>query len=180
MNKPAIYDAALARWGYDSQVLTLAEESCELGAVATRFVNHKANGSKLAEEAADVEIMIEQLRHNGMGPMIDNKKRQKLQRLANRLACGPRTSRETEQLPDIEEVFGEVSSLIEDAEILFFAAHTDKRRVAASLRAAIARLWIISQTAIRIQQNKERECGNCNDGLRNGCSACANRTEAEK
>ena len=86
MNKPALYDAALAKWGYDAQVLVLAEECSELSASACRFVNHKANGAKLADEAADVEIMLEQLRHNGLACHIDRAKERKLVRLAKRLA----------------------------------------------------------------------------------------------
>ena len=39
----------------------------------------------LAGELADVEIMIEQFRLNGMGLMIDYHKQQKLERLAERL-----------------------------------------------------------------------------------------------
>lgn len=56
----ALFSTALALWGYDRQVLATAEECNELAAVCTRFSNHKANGNRIAEEAADVEIMIEQ------------------------------------------------------------------------------------------------------------------------
>ncbi|SQC19620.1 Uncharacterised protein [Klebsiella pneumoniae] len=70
----AIYDAALSKWGFESQVLVLSEEASELAASCSRFLNKKTDSTKVAEEAADVEIMIEQLRHNGMGPMIDHEK----------------------------------------------------------------------------------------------------------
>ena len=85
MNKPLIYDNALAQWGYDRQVLATSEECSELAASCVRFVNHKANASRVAEEAADVEIMIEQFRLNGIGLMIDFHKQKKLERLAERL-----------------------------------------------------------------------------------------------
>ena len=77
-----IFEAAFAKWGFDSQVLVLAEEASELSASCVRFINHKTGSDKVAEEAADVEIMIEQLRHNGMGPMIDHEKNRKMTRLA--------------------------------------------------------------------------------------------------
>lgn len=70
-----IFEAAFAKWGFESQVLVLSEEASELSAACSRFLNHKTDISKVAEEAADVEIMIEQLRHNGVGPMIDNEKK---------------------------------------------------------------------------------------------------------
>lgn len=69
-----IFEAAFAKWGFESQVLVLSEEASESSAACSRFLNHKTDISKVAEEAADVEIMIEQLRHNGMGPMIDHEK----------------------------------------------------------------------------------------------------------
>ena len=77
-----IFEAAFAKWGFESQVLVLSEEASELSAACSRFLNHKTDSSKVAEEAADVEIMIEQLRHNGMGPMIDHEKNRKMARLA--------------------------------------------------------------------------------------------------
>ena len=77
-----IFEAAFAKWGFESQVLVLSEEDSELSAACCRFLNHKTDSSKVAEEAADVEIMIEQLRHNGMGPMIDHEKNRKMARLA--------------------------------------------------------------------------------------------------
>ena len=77
-----IFEAAFAKWGFESQVLVLSEEASELSAACSRFLNHKTDISKVAEEAADVEIMIEQLRHNGVGPMIDNEKNRKMARLA--------------------------------------------------------------------------------------------------
>ena len=56
-----IFEAAFAKWGFESQVLVLSEEASESSAACSRFLNHKTDISKVAEEAADVEIMIEQL-----------------------------------------------------------------------------------------------------------------------
>jgi hypothetical protein len=48
-------------------------------------MNGLGNEVDLAGELADVEIMIEQFRLNGMGLMIDFHKQKKLERLAERL-----------------------------------------------------------------------------------------------
>ncbi|WJV52390.1 hypothetical protein PCO85_14230 [Prodigiosinella aquatilis] len=63
-NRSTIYGLALKTFGPEAQALKLMEEAAEL---------------------ADVEIMIEQFRLNGMGLMIDYHKQQKLERLAERL-----------------------------------------------------------------------------------------------
>ncbi|RAP71914.1 hypothetical protein ACZ87_01258 [Candidatus Erwinia dacicola] len=63
-NRPAIYSLALKTFGPEAQALKLMEEAAEL---------------------ADVEIMIEQFRLNGMGLLIDFHKQKKLERLAERL-----------------------------------------------------------------------------------------------
>lgn len=61
------------------------EEAAELAAAAARNMNGLGSEVDLAGELADVEIMIEQFRLNGMGLMIDYHKQQKLERLAERL-----------------------------------------------------------------------------------------------
>jgi hypothetical protein len=61
------------------------EEAAELAAAAARNMNGLGNEVDLAGELADVEIMIEQFRLNGMGLMIDFHKQKKLERLAERL-----------------------------------------------------------------------------------------------
>lgn len=81
-NKQQLFDRAFQTWGFDRQVLKLSEEASELAAASAQFLNHKTNGKHLAEEVADVEIMIEQLRHNGMSAPIDAEKSHKLARLA--------------------------------------------------------------------------------------------------
>lgn len=84
-NKSKLYDRAFNEWGFDKQVLKLAEESSELSTAACQFLNHSGSGKQVAEECADVEIMIEQMRHNGMAPAIDEEKERKLARLARLL-----------------------------------------------------------------------------------------------
>ena len=70
--KEEIYDLCFAKWGFASQVAMLAEELCELS-VATLHLNRliKNEGlkkykviDKVAEEIADVEIMIDEFKHH--------------------------------------------------------------------------------------------------------------------
>ncbi len=83
ISKSEIYRAALARWGFDAQALS--EECNELSAAICRMLNQRDNN--VPEECADVEIMIEQMRHNGLGVAIDAAKERKLGRLAQRVGC---------------------------------------------------------------------------------------------
>ncbi len=154
MNKSQIYDGAFARWGYDAQVLTVAEECNELSASCIRMVNHKANGSKVAEEAADVEIMIEQLRHNGMNDMIELHKAKKLTRLATRVGV------EVEPVspfgPSVAGLLEEALEQMELAQGLYLDARTSNRLASARARMAISLLMQASQKMISEQQNAER------------------------
>ncbi|HGL5374103.1 TPA: hypothetical protein ACKFCW_002975 [Citrobacter farmeri] len=85
VNRQALYRMALRRFGSDSQALKLMEEAAELSAAAARNMNGLGTEVALAEEMADVEIMIEQMRLNGMDRMVELAKQVKLARLANRL-----------------------------------------------------------------------------------------------
>ncbi len=98
MNKAALFKAATIKWGYDRQLCKLAEEASELSAAASRVINHCGDERSLAEEAADVEIMIEQLRQNGMDGLIDHFKQLKLAQLANRLGISTAEGHCNEQL----------------------------------------------------------------------------------
>ncbi|EPG7298492.1 TPA: hypothetical protein ACXPD2_000164 [Klebsiella pneumoniae] len=80
MNKDAIYGAALARWGFDAQALVLAKECNALSADVSRMLLHRPHN--MVQECADVEIMIEQMRHGGMSTVIDREKERRLARLA--------------------------------------------------------------------------------------------------
>ncbi|EHR5482264.1 hypothetical protein KUH65_001809 [Salmonella enterica] len=86
-NRSTIYNLALKTFGPEAQALKLMEEAAELAAAAAaaRNMNGLGNEVDLAGELADVEIMIEQFRLNGMGLMIDFHKQKKLERLAERL-----------------------------------------------------------------------------------------------
>lgn len=154
MNKTEIYDAAFARWGYDAQVLAAAEECNELSASCIRFVNHKSNGNKIAEEAADVEIMIEQLRHNGMNDMIEQQKAKKLTRLATRV--GLQVEPVTPFGPSVAGLLEEALEQLELAQGLYLDAKTSNRLASARTRMAISLLMQASQKMISEQQNAER------------------------
>ncbi|HAT5555150.1 TPA: hypothetical protein SMN72_000691 [Proteus mirabilis] len=84
-NRSTLYRMALKIFGPEAQLLKLTEEAAELAAVAARNINGIGNGVDLASELADVEIMTEQCRLNGMGKLIDFQKQKKLARLAERL-----------------------------------------------------------------------------------------------
>lgn len=84
-NRSTVYTLALKTFGPDAQALKLMEEAAELAAAAARNMNGLGNEVDLAGELADVEIMIEQFRLNGMGKLIDAQKQKKLERLAERL-----------------------------------------------------------------------------------------------
>ncbi|MBP2844436.1 hypothetical protein [Dickeya oryzae] len=84
-SRAELYRTALKKFGPDAQSLKLMEEAAELAAAAARNMNGIGNEVDLAEELADVEIMIEQFRLNGMDRMIELAKQVKLDRLARRL-----------------------------------------------------------------------------------------------
>jgi hypothetical protein len=81
LTRTALYRLALQRFGPDAQALKLTE----LAASAARNLNGQGSESDLAAELADVEIMTEQLRLQGMDRLIDFHKQKKLERLAARL-----------------------------------------------------------------------------------------------
>ncbi len=58
---------------------------CKYGISYPRNLNGQGSESDLAAELADVEIMTEQLRLQGMDRLIDFHKQKKLERLAARL-----------------------------------------------------------------------------------------------
>ncbi|ENO0459663.1 hypothetical protein ACAK56_003702 [Salmonella enterica] len=83
--KELLYRTALRKWGPEKQLAKLAEEAAELSAVAARSLTSYCDEAALADEMADVEIMIERFRQNGMDKLIDFRKTKKLARLAERL-----------------------------------------------------------------------------------------------
>lgn len=158
MNKPHVFDAALAMWGYDRQVLATAVECNELAAACTRFVTHKANGNRIAEEAADVEIMIEQLRHNGMSDMIDQHKTRKMARLSQRVGAEI-SDAVSPASPSVSSLLEEAAEQLEMAQALYIDRQSSNRLAAARTRRCIAVLMHAAQSMIREQQQAEQPQG---------------------
>lgn len=89
MTPDQLYDKALELWGSEAQALMLAEESCEL-AVAIHHLVRYGGGTELdavAEEIADVQIMIEQLLFAlpALYGDVESARRRKLERLERRI-----------------------------------------------------------------------------------------------
>lgn len=79
-----VLKTAIEVYGADNQELVALEECCEL----VTAINHKRRGREhnIAEEIADVEIMLEQLKIiNNCGADVDKIKKQKIARLERRL-----------------------------------------------------------------------------------------------
>lgn len=63
INEEKLYKRALADWGKEAQMLMVVEEMSELTKEILKNVNRKKdNIAEIIEEAADVEIMLGQLK----------------------------------------------------------------------------------------------------------------------
>lgn len=94
MNKEELYKKAIKKWGCQTQVEMLKEECAELIVALCKY-GRFTNGTTLldiAEEIADVEIMIEQFKamypYTAVQKQVSRFKEQKLQRLNELLGCG--------------------------------------------------------------------------------------------
>lgn len=82
-----VYSEAVRIYGKHSQLIMSMEEMAELSKELSKNIRGEHNADALAEEMADVEIMLEQLKIIfGNRAAVDIKKSMKLQRLADRLA----------------------------------------------------------------------------------------------
>ena len=86
MKKKDVYEKAKATWGIDAQVTKAVEELAELQKELCKFLLDDGNMEHIAEEMADVKIMVEQLELI-LECKYDVKefKRAKIQRLSDRL-----------------------------------------------------------------------------------------------
>jgi len=90
--KNKLFKESLEKYGNEMQYLLLMEECAELSKECSKYIrgliNDKSNPTAVAEEIADVENMIEQLKWM-LGDVwkvfIDLKKDEKLERLKTRL-----------------------------------------------------------------------------------------------
>ena len=84
MTKTEIYNIAIALYGDAEQEVVAIEECSEL----IQAISHKHRGRphNIAEEIADVEIMLEQLKIiNDCAETVEQLKRYKIERLLNRM-----------------------------------------------------------------------------------------------
>ena len=85
--KKIVMIQAIEAYGFDSQLDQLTEELGELIVACNKF-RRKAKdcGNNLADEMADVEIMIEQIKFAlNLGNQVELRKDYKLERLKNRI-----------------------------------------------------------------------------------------------
>jgi NTP pyrophosphatase (non-canonical NTP hydrolase) len=81
---------ALQRYGANHQLLKLAEECSELSAAIVRGIGdtrRKTNFQPIIEEAADVAICLEYVRHVFGNTVLDEAIKEKLERLTRRLSA---------------------------------------------------------------------------------------------
>ncbi len=84
-----LYKAAIEQWGYKTQLGMLMEECAELIQAAHKIIRGTEEWYKLAQEMADVEIMIEQIKFMTdwqiLETRVESAKNFKLRRLQERL-----------------------------------------------------------------------------------------------
>lgn len=155
MNKARIYDAALALWGHDAQVLKTAEACNALAAACARFIHHKANGNSVAAAAAEVEIMLEQLRHHGLDAMLEQQKARQLARLAQRVGAPAEPAPPSG--PQVRTLLADAQADLHKATALYGDPQTNNRQAAAQVRRAIGLLMHAAQKMIAEQQRAEAQ-----------------------
>ncbi len=60
--RKAVYEKAICRWGNEAQILMVIEEMSELTKELCKCFRGKGDRDAIADETADVTIMLEQLR----------------------------------------------------------------------------------------------------------------------
>ncbi|SDX85740.1 nucleoside triphosphate pyrophosphohydrolase family protein [Tepidimicrobium xylanilyticum] len=86
MDEREVYKQALEKWGAEGQITMVFEEMAELQKELCKSLRGKENRIEIAEEIADVEIMLEQMKILfGIEEGVERHKTLKLQRLEGRL-----------------------------------------------------------------------------------------------
>ena len=86
MNELSVFQRAIATWGEDAQMKMVLEEMSELQKEICKLWRGKDNRDAIAEEVADVEIMLDQLKLMLDIPYeVEQHRQNKLQRLRERL-----------------------------------------------------------------------------------------------
>lgn len=86
MTERQIYKQAIEKWGTDAQILMVFEEMSELQKELCKNWRGKDNAEQIAEEIADVEIVLAQLKMiYGISGIVRQFHEEKLMRLEQRL-----------------------------------------------------------------------------------------------
>lgn len=98
----AIYKQAVDAYGVRTQVMMVIEEMSELTKEICKHFRGRPNIEAMADEIADVTIMLEQLRMlYGLNDMVCERMDFKVLRLAGRLAYG-RDVKQEDRPPEVE------------------------------------------------------------------------------
>lgn len=109
MDEQKIYRAALAAWGADAQTLMVFEEMAELQKELCKAARGRDNREQIAEEIADVEIMLEQMKVlHRCAEAVAAYRESKLRRLAVRCSADvePEKGNEPLTLAELSELKG--------------------------------------------------------------------------
>ena len=84
MDRYKIYSKMIEKYGFEKQMLIAVEECSELQKEVLKYLRGRENYTEVAEEIADVEIMIEQLKmmFNNKAE-VENFKARKIERTKN-------------------------------------------------------------------------------------------------
>ncbi len=82
---PSIFLRAIQTWGRDAQVMMAFEEMGELMTAIAQFERYRVDEHAVAEEIADVMIMMEQMAVLYGSELVGQAKARKLERLEARL-----------------------------------------------------------------------------------------------
>lgn len=89
MSEQEVFKAALDKWGADAQTLMVFEEMAELQKELCKHARGADNVEHIAEEIADVQIMLEQMMVlHGCEEAVREYRRSKIERLKIRLGLG--------------------------------------------------------------------------------------------
>lgn len=89
INETEVLQRALDTYGYDLQIAMVFEEMSELQKELCKYLRGKYSPASIAEEIADVEIMLEQMKMLFCcADDVRNERRHKIERLKERLDNG--------------------------------------------------------------------------------------------
>ena len=80
-----VYDRALAKYGHEAQIVMAQEECSELITGLCRWYRDRSDADDVAEEIADVQIMMKQLARIVGEEQVASERKRKLDRLRERL-----------------------------------------------------------------------------------------------